>query len=71
MDILIKFFERCLHYMDNCDTYNSRMVFVHQAFGALSIFIEMNPDMEAEATDLWENEYHDEMEAKAQEAWTL
>lgn len=55
LDILVRFLDRQLMYADG--VFDSPKVAFDQAFGGLSLFCELNPDLEIQAVNLWCNEY--------------
>jgi len=60
MEILIRFLDRQLKYADGI--FDSPKVAFDQAFGGLSLFCELHPDLEQAAVNLWYDEYKPQFE---------
>ena len=60
MEILVRFLDRQLKYADGI--FDSPKAAFDQAFGGLSLFCELNPDLEKAAVDLWYDEYKPKFE---------
>lgn len=59
-DTLVRFLDRQLKYADGI--FTSPKVAFDQAFGAVQLFYELNPDLEQKVVDLWYNEYRPQFE---------
>lgn len=60
LNILIRFLDRQLKYADGI--FDSPKTAFDQAFGGVQLFCELNPDLECEAVNLWNDKYKPQFE---------